>query len=1066
MALAEGLVDLAAAGQAIASSATALTDAIAGLSPSDTSALIAPLAADLLDGLAVSLLRRRAMRALLVLQILGLVAESTPTPLSSGGNTPLLQRVEMPRQGLDPSALGPLLSDPGAHLRQRLGFEGAADQAEAENIIRSTFLPLAQLAEEFGAVTAVGLNEAPTTDEDRLSARSAGFVFTLPGDSLDPGLTTWFALQAEVRPASLGTAGLALTPSGGFTYSHVLGGGELTAGMTGSPGVVLFPAGGGDPQLSTATAEGIEFSLSYTRTSATGSAIILGTETVGLIVEGLNAGARVRFGRDGAANLDVVLKAALDKAAFVIAAGPDDGFLATVLPPDGLRMDLALGVEWSTLQGLRFSGAGSLEADLPIHLDILGIVMIEVVHLLIGADENGLKARVAADIDLAIGPIAATIQGMGVEATVTPTEPVAGAATGGNLGPMDIDVRFKPPSGVGLVLDAAAVKGAGFILNDPEKGRYAGALELRIADVVSVTALGVVTTKLPDGSEGFSMLVIITATFPPIQLGFGFSLSGLGGIVGIHRTMDLPALRDRVRTKALDSILFPVDPVGRITQVLSDVEAVFPSAQGRFTAGIMARLGWGSPQLVTVDLGLIISLPAPISIALIGRVIAVLPDADAAVVILQIDVAGGLDLGRNELWIEASLHDSRVALFEISGGLAVRTAWGDDPTFLISVGGFNPHFTPPAGFTPPERVAISLANSENLRVRLEAYLAITSNTLQTGARLDAHAEFTFLGVWSADIYAGFDALITFVPFSFIVDVSGGVQIKHDGDPFLGASFLISLSGPQPLRALGYAELEFFGTHRIPIDVTVGEDPVQAAIAATDPRDLLAAAIADPNSWNALPPADAPAVITRQDTGNAVFAHPQGSLGFRQRVVPLDVPVERFGGLPLATGQTTYSLTYQFGTRATTHGEQCRDAFAPAQFLTVSEAEKLSLPSFTQMPSGVSGLAVADESHGTAVVMPSDDIETSLIDAEEWRPVRTGAHPVSDDVMALSVRVLASAEQPAFVGTPMKVSVADPSFAVASGTTMAPAGVYDSWVEARAAAAGSHDLQVVDAHEVA
>ena len=33
---------------------------------------------------------------------------------------------------------------------------------------------------------------------------------------------------------------------------------------------------------------------------------------------------------------------------------------------------------------------------------------------------------------------------------------------------MDLDVRFKPPSGVGLVLDAAAVKGAGFILNDPE----------------------------------------------------------------------------------------------------------------------------------------------------------------------------------------------------------------------------------------------------------------------------------------------------------------------------------------------------------------------------------------------------------------------------------------------------------------------------------------------------------------------------------------------------------------------------------------------------------------------
>jgi hypothetical protein len=69
-------------------------------------------------------------------------------------------------------------------------------------------------------------------------------------------------------------------------------------------------------------------------------------------------------------------------------------------------------------------------------------------------------------------------------------------------------------------------------------------------------------------------------------------------------------------------------------------------------------------------------------------------------------------------------------------------------------------------------------------------------------------------------------------------------------------------------------------------------------------------------------------------------------------------------------------------------------------------------------------------------------------------------------MALAVRAIASRVESAFVTPPMKVSVADASFAVASTTTMASAGVFDSWVEARAAASGSHGLQVVDAHEVA
>src|SRR6185436_7918745 len=166
-------------------------------------------------------------------------------------------------------------------------------------------------------------------------------------------------------------------------------------------------------------------------------------------------------------------------------------------------------------------GAASLEAELPLHVSLLGVLTIDIVHLALAADDAGIRIAIAASASLQLGPISASVQRMGLEARAT------FPAGGGNLGPLDLGAAFLPPRGVGMVIDASVVKGGGFILNDPAHGRYAGILQLKIGDIVTVTAIGLVTTRMPDGSEGFSLLVILTATFPPIQLGVGFTLSGL-----------------------------------------------------------------------------------------------------------------------------------------------------------------------------------------------------------------------------------------------------------------------------------------------------------------------------------------------------------------------------------------------------------------------------------------------------------------------------------------------------------------------------------------------------------
>ena len=143
-----------------------------------------------------------------------------------------------------------------------------------------------------------------------------------------------------------------------------------------------------------------------------------------------------------------------------------------------------------------------------------------------------------------LGPLQAAVDRIGIIANLTfPPE-------GGNLGPLDLGFAFKPPNGIGLSVDAGVVRGGGYLYIDVERGEYAGVLELDIAGIVSVKAIGLITTRMPDGSDGFSLLIVITAEFGTgIQLGFGFTLLAVGGILGLNRTMNLPALVEGVRVE-------------------------------------------------------------------------------------------------------------------------------------------------------------------------------------------------------------------------------------------------------------------------------------------------------------------------------------------------------------------------------------------------------------------------------------------------------------------------------------------------------------------------------------
>src|SRR6185436_18199684 len=481
--------------------------------------------------------------------------------------------------------------------------------------------------------------------------------------------------------------------------------------------------------------------------------------------------------------------------------------------------------------------------------------------------------------------------------------------TDANFGPFDIALRFKPPSGVGLAIDAGMVKGGGYVYFDPDREEYAGVLELAIAGIVTVKAIGLINTRMPDGSKGFALLVIITAEFGTgIQLGFGFTLVGLGGLLGLNRTMNLPPLAEGVRTGAVNSIMFPQNPVANAPRIISDLRIIFPVYQGRFLIGPMAKLGWGTPTLVSVSLGIIIEITG--NIAIVGVLKVALPTDDAALIVIQANFIGAIEFDKQRLYFFAGLFESRIVFLTLEGELGLLVAWGGDANFVVSVGGFHPRFNPPPlPFPSPKRIAVSILNTDIARIRTETYFAVTSNTVQFGSNTEIMFD---VDVARVDGHLGFDALFQFSPFHFIIEVSASVSLKVFGVGLFSISLHFALEGPTPWRAHGTGSISFFFFDvSADFDITWGEskDTTLPPIAVIP---LLKGEFDKLDNWRAqLPPANNLLVSLRKldATESTQVLHPLGTLRVSQRAVPLDLKIDKVGNQkPSDANQFTLTAT--------------------------------------------------------------------------------------------------------------------------------------------------------------
>jgi hypothetical protein len=833
-----------------------------------------------------------------------------------------------------------LVRDPGAHLKAHYFPKGLPNPDETKKVAAKLFPRIVNLLHALGMRASYGIRPEHGVDLGPAGNELAAQMFTF---LYAPPALGGSAVGAAIGliPATRGGAGVVVVPEAELKLAHDTGGWHLDLDATAAIAAAAIRASG-ITIAGPASVGALDVTLTATKLSGDGAAVRIGS-TKGTRLELGELVLRAHAALSQAKH-EIELDAHAGRGAFVVAAGDGDGFLKKVLPAEGLRTEFDLGVGWSTTKGLSFRGAGGLEATLPVKADLLPGLRIESVYVSLRASAEGLDGALGATARVTLGPVTAVVDRVGLATKLT------FPPGGGNLGPARLVLGFKPPNGAALKIEAGVAKGGGYIFFDTEKQQYAGVLQLELAKKISLKAIGLLTTRMPDGSPGFSLLVLITAEgFAPIQLGFGFTLTGIGGLLGVNRTMNADALRGGLKTGGVDSILFPKDPVRNAPAIVSNLGAIMPPAPGRFLVGPMAIVEWGTPKLVTLKIALVLELPAPVRLAILAKLSVILPDEDHAIVKLQLAAIGLIDFDKGELSLDATLFDSRILTFPLTGDMALRASWGAKPNFVLAIGGFNPRFPAPAGFPKLDRVSLSLADSDRLKLRLSAYVALTSNSVQFGARLDLLAA---AAGFKLDGKLSFDALFQFDPFSFVIDISAGIALRHDGQVLMSIYLEATLSGPTPWHIHGKAQFELLCLKfSVEIDASFGPSLPPPAPAPVEVLPLLMAALRDARNWSAELPGDVrPLVSLRDPAGGGIFVHPLAVVTVRQRIVPLNRPITRFGNT-VPVGDKSFAPTVVRAGGLPVATEPVQDSFARAQFVTMSDDAKLSAPAFDQWEAG-------------------------------------------------------------------------------------------------------------------
>jgi len=730
------------------------------------------------------------------------------------------------------------------------------------------------------------------------------------------------------------------------------------------------------------------------------------------------------------------------------------GFFRGLLPVD-LTFPVDLDLNAAPDVGVVLGGSPSLrtrltEADGGRALDLA----LDVVDTGGGA---ALRAsfQTAVSASLPGAPVDLHVDGIGLSMPLS-------LRLGTPLLPDPAGVQGVDPTGAGVALDLPVLSGSGAFAKIGDD--LSGAIAVSIPPM-AVSAFGVLSPER-DGRP-LSLLVIMGATFPPpgVQVGFGFAISGVGGVVGINRRIDHEALLRAVTDGSAAQMLFPSDPVGAGQAAIRALPTVFPAARGSVVAGPMFQLSWGG-RIVTLSVAVLVESATQTRLTIMGKLVVALPDPAAPLVLLQATFAGDIDAAEPSVLFVASLNGSHIVGAALSGDIVLLSRGGAEPTFILSAGGFHPAFPLPRGVPALKRMSMDMCPAPWIDMRCESYFAVTSNTLQLGARLELVAEVADCGLrgWLA-----FDALVQYEPFKFVADVSGGIALEAFGESLVGIALALHLEGPSPYLARGRGSIDLF-LFDVSFDFDVSWGQPAVVLHGADVGAALRAELARPQSWR--PRGSAPrglvlTVTAQKALGDAALVDPYGAVSVRQERVPLGIELQRFNGISV-DAQRWDLQNGEFGEQHPAAVQNDITAqFAPGQFLAgKSDDEALTAPAFLQLKSGVELLPTPAASAEARVADLQWEERLIALDIPMPQPVGIGL--VFDVAILEAVLTAMSTQEEGWWPRPEEVVTVEPVAPVttAFSWSMAPGPTAVAANALELAGAVSGELMTVEAWEIA
>lgn len=598
-----------------------------------------------------------------------------------------------------------------------------------------------------------------------------------------------------------------------------------------------------------------------------------------------------------------------------------------------------------------------------------------------------------------------------------------------SLGDFDFNFNFKFPDGIGVAIDCPAVKGAAIINYNQDTGELFGVLELDVIEKFGVSAILLLDLGIVDG-HFFSMMAMLSTRFSPgIPLGMGFSLTAIGGMLGLQRMLDYNTIREAVRSGTLESTFFVSDVVKHIAEMKKTAEKIFPAKEEQFFVGLLGQISF--EPVVKCTAGLMLQLPDPFEIILVGILKVSIEDTD----IIRINVAfsGSLDFKKG-LQFDASIYDSSIVGITLEGDMAFRLFWGGDTKgFLLSVGGFHPAYKPEAGMHVSDMRRLSMKlDYDVLKVGLETYFAVTSNSFQIGACLDIKVGWNEFGIFG---YAGFDALFQFDPFMFMFSIEAGMAVKVGGKEVLSIELALSLSGPKPWNAKGKAGFTFlFIPVKVSFDITWGNKQPELPQKQINVMPLFKEQVDNPKNWAVdATRRDWDVILIENNTEQSEDAEmvlvlaPGAVLAFNQNAIPMEEKMDLCNNaVPndykkmmidkvVLNNSERQILNYEEISKAeedeefrlSTIGITLDNDFAPALFKSMTNQEKLKSSSYKKYASGFT--LTNDDSRkvgkGKTVDLDKYDYEYGEYKTHEYSQVNTeSTTPLTSSDYAIGKRV--------------------------------------------------------------